>query len=384
MAFHTPPRRFERLESEIVWRAIDVLDVGCQFEILRELATRFAVSGRVNHTSASNARAAVVALREAADVLGRSPSIKEYRSLRRELPELELPADGNIRRWLGGGWNDCLRRALLDAVTDGDFSSTLVGLTYRYSDEEVLAALRECAADLGHVPTVNEYLQWARRPDVLDRPGRRPRGLRHMMRLGGFRATLALAGVISESEARFAADGRPLPVRFSYTEEEMTQALRLVAKRLERSPRSTEYQHERNLICDEAIARGEMQVLPTSDVIRRHLGPWNHALTAAGLDEIKPHPGTRSRTSSATEGTRSRHAYTLEEKLDALRAAWASMGDPLSINAYREWRRTQLDNGAERIPSVVTFEKTFGTWTAAREHIRPSTQTSEQRRRIHE
>lgn len=384
MARRTRNRRFERIESEIVWRAIDVLDVGCQFEILREMATQFAVTARVNHSSGSNARAAVVALREAADILGHSPSMKEYRSLRRELPECELPADGNIRRWLGGGWHDCLRRALLDAVTDGDFSSTLVGQTYRYSDEEVLAALRECAADVGHVPTVSQYMQWAGRPEVLDRPGRRPRSLRHMMRLGGFRASLAQAGVISLSEARFAADGLPLPVRYSYTEEEMTTALRLVAERLKRSPRSTEYQHERDLICDEAFARGEMQVLPTSDVILRHLGPWNRALVTAGLKEVTPRRSARSRTSGATAATTSRHAYTIEEKLDALRAAWTAVGDPFSINAYRLWRRTQLENGADRIPSAITFEKTFGTWTAARERVLPSAATAKRRRCIHE
>ena len=219
MATHFLKRRFARLESEIVWRAIEVLDVGCQFEILRELATNFAASGRVNHGSARNARAAVVALREAADVLGHSPSVKEYRSLRRELPELELPADGNVRRWLGGGWNDCLQRALLDAVTDGDFASRPIGLTYRFSDEEVFAAVRECWTDLGHVPTANEYGQWARRPEIIDRPGRRPRGYRNFKRLGGFRKVLFKAGVISEDESRLAADGRALPVRFSYTQE---------------------------------------------------------------------------------------------------------------------------------------------------------------------
>src|SRR5829696_3994986 len=239
-----PGRRTKRFDdpcSEVVWRAILTLDVGPQYELLRELATLFAADGSIIHATRSNPRAAVRALHQAAEILGHPPSIKEYRSLRIERPELRLPSDANVRRWLGGGWNDCLRRALLEAVSDGDFASRAAGLTFRYRDEEVFAALRECRDDLGHAPTLSEYCQWSRRPDVLARPGRRPRSLNVFQRCGGFRAALAKAGVIGEREARFAADGRPLPIRYSYTREDMIGALRGVARLLGRSPRPTDY-----------------------------------------------------------------------------------------------------------------------------------------------
>ena len=118
-------------------------------------------------------RAAVSALHEVADVLGHTPSVKEYRSIRVRLPELRRPPDATVRRWLDGSWNDCLK-ALLDTPTDGDFAARRAGVNDKYEDEEVFAALRECAADLGDPPAMTAYFRWARRPDVLERPGRRP------------------------------------------------------------------------------------------------------------------------------------------------------------------------------------------------------------------
>jgi hypothetical protein len=169
----------------MVWAAIETLDPGLQHEVLRELATLHAASADNPRGLADKVRAAVVALRQAADVLGHSPSIAEYRAVRDAQPELSLPAEPNVRRWLGGGWNDCLTRALLDTVADTDSPSRPIGLTDRFDDDEVLAALRECAADLGHAPTQTEYLAWARRPDVRERPGRRPRSYEPFERFGG-------------------------------------------------------------------------------------------------------------------------------------------------------------------------------------------------------
>ena len=65
-------------------------------------------------------RRAIAALREAAEILGRSPSVGDYRRLQAERRELDWPPDGSLRKWLGGSWNDCLARAHLEAVADGD------------------------------------------------------------------------------------------------------------------------------------------------------------------------------------------------------------------------------------------------------------------------
>jgi hypothetical protein len=189
----TRKRRFQHPHSEIAWAVIEALEPRLQHEVLRELATRFASAARSPETPRDKVAAAVCALHEVAAILGRSPSINDYRKLRRELPELGLPSDTNIRRWLGegslsgGGWNECLRRVLLDAVSDGDFTSSLVGRTYRFDDSEIFSALRECAAELGRPPTMSQYLQWAKRSDVAERPGRRPVSYHPFERFGGFR-----------------------------------------------------------------------------------------------------------------------------------------------------------------------------------------------------
>jgi len=112
--------RFSDERLEIVWAAIQTLDPGRLHVVLRELATVYAAAhAQPGRSPLERVRAAVQALHDAASVLGRSPTVPEYRSLRAELPELELPPDGSIRRWLGGGWNACLKRALLSTVTDG-------------------------------------------------------------------------------------------------------------------------------------------------------------------------------------------------------------------------------------------------------------------------
>ena len=176
MAANIRPRRFDRVETEIVWAAIETLDPGLQYEILRELATIFAAASTQPGKERDKVRRAVCALHDATDVLGHAPSLPEYRHLRSTLPELELPQDSNIRTWLGGGWDRCLARAGLDAVSDGDFAAHPVGLTDRFNDEDVLAAVRECTHDLGHAPASTEYFPWARSPEVMARAGRRPRG----------------------------------------------------------------------------------------------------------------------------------------------------------------------------------------------------------------
>jgi hypothetical protein len=81
-------------------------------------------------------------------------------------------------------------------VTDGDFASRPIGITDRYDDDVIFAALGECTSDLGHVPSLTEYLGWAHRPDVRERPGRRPRSYKVFERLGGFRTALTAAGLL--------------------------------------------------------------------------------------------------------------------------------------------------------------------------------------------
>ena len=128
------------------------------------VASLYAESMTAPRSLSDRTRAAVAALREVADILGHSPSVKEYRSVRERLPELGLPPEGNVRRWLGGGWNDCLTRALLDAVAETDSPSRPIGKNDYYEDEQVLSALRECATDLASIHRFSVGRRLGRRP----------------------------------------------------------------------------------------------------------------------------------------------------------------------------------------------------------------------------
>ncbi|MGZ4315798.1 MAG: homing endonuclease associated repeat-containing protein [Gaiellaceae bacterium] len=353
--------RFNNPEAEVVWAAIEALDVVGQHAVSQRLDASFQSATRNPSTPRSKAAAAVAGLHRAARHLGRTPSVKGFRRLRRDHPELELPSDTNIRRWLGvgdnGGWNDCLCAAGLDAISDGDFTSPLIGRTYRFDDSEVFDALRECASDLGHAPTMTSYLLWARSPEVSDRPGRRPTSYRPFERLGGFRNALSQAGVISANEARYAADGRLLPLRYAYGEQEMKDAILLAAGDLGRSPRSREYDRERLRIYGAALVNQEIRPMPTAAVIRDHFGSWNAALEFAGLPPVDSH------LPSFTGGHRPH--YTDPQIIEWLRRGWIQVGEPFTGDAYSAWRQKELATGETDIPSLACIARRFGGWNAA-------------------
>jgi hypothetical protein len=340
-----------------VWAAVDTLDVSLQFEVLRELASRFATATLRRTTPEERVRKAVMNLHTAADIYGQSPSVTEYRTLQEQLPELNLAPDGTIRRWLGGGWNDCLRVALLDTVSDGDFAARPSAATNRFSNEELYAAVRNCTADLGHPPSMGEFFQWVRRPDVKARPGRRPRSYHPFQRLGGFRAVLIGAGVLKEGEGRNGIDGRLLPQRYAYSREELIEALITVAARLAGPLTVWRYVREREAIHRKAQSRGELVSLPSADTIRGRFGSWNLALAAAGL------PADKSRQPSFTGGKRP--GYTREEKINWLKTAWVEIGEPFTGTAYDKWQKTRPGRIVDPAPSLSCIRDTLGGWRVA-------------------
>lgn len=265
-----PPRgeRFSDPSARAVWAAINTLPTGSQHLILDELRE---LLGRVEKADSHQTRVrhAVGALRECAEMLGRSPSVEDYRRLRVEHPDLRLPADGTLRGWLGGTWNGCLRQAQLSDVPDGDVVVAQKGAAL--AKEEVIAALRECAEELEDIPTFHRYISWASKPEVKARPGRRPASQAPFERLfgtRGFSNALIESGLISES-----LDGLPRSskVRFgSYfvNEETCIAALKEVARRLGHSPRVAEYKAERERIITQP-EKGKLRVIPAATSVQR-------------------------------------------------------------------------------------------------------------------
>jgi Homing endonuclease associated repeat len=351
--------RFEDDCLDIIWAGIQVLDPGRADTLVREMATVHALSALSPRSDADKVRAGVYALRDVADILGHSPTISEYRKCRAELPELRLPPDGTLRRWLGGGWNDCLARALLDAVTDGDLALQPVALNQRFEDEEVLGALRACKDELAYLPSLTQYLQWARRPDVRERPGRRPLSYQVFERFGGFPEACVAAGLVPAGGARVAANGRVIPSLYRYQDEDLTNALVTVAAVVEGSPSRRQYRHQRRLMIEAGRQRGENVTLPTAEVIVSRFRTWNKALIAAGLEPLadsgQPHLGERP------------PRYSEAEKLEWIRRAWVDVGEPFTGGAYSRWRRKEMAVTGLSIPCLPVLERTFGSWSRARE-----------------
>ncbi|MDP9226615.1 MAG: hypothetical protein M3P18_22800, partial [Actinomycetota bacterium] len=168
------------------------LDPATQREVLERYEETFQTE---LNTTASRLRRIAEAFHEAKRTLGRAPSVREYKAMRREHPDRGWPDPRSVTRWLGvRSWNDALVRMRLEPVLDGDVIEGATGPTY--SIDEVVQAVRDCAQDLGRPPTLTEYLGWQRRPDVRDRPGRRPASTWTFNRIfGGFGPTRVAAGL---------------------------------------------------------------------------------------------------------------------------------------------------------------------------------------------
>lgn len=157
------------------------------------------------------------------------------------------------------------------------------------SDEEILEALRSCAADLDK-PLVeitwSEYLRWARRPDVRRRSGRRPRSQGPFDRLGGFRVAKRRALGLGEEEAEAAATGeaRADGRGYGYSEAELFAAADEIIARLDEGaawPTTTQWPRVRNeILAEERNAGQPPRAFPAVSVVWQRYGAWDKARAA--------------------------------------------------------------------------------------------------------
>jgi hypothetical protein len=271
-------------------------------------------------------------------------------------PEQQWPPAATIRRWLGGGWNDCLKRAYLDPVPDGDLVVAAIGP--RFSDEEMKKALRDCAHDLGKIPTRSVYVAWAKRPDVIRRPGRRPQSHMVFNRLGGFPDALAAAGLDDDrtlDELGLPRDviGRKRLAAYRVTDEAIADAVREIAARCARVPRTTDYVRERELVHRESIEAGEPRHLPSYGSIIARYECWDAVLVAAGLLQADP---LRRANGKKFE----------DDDIDnAVRRAGEAIGDAPDSSAYRSWHASLPEDERERTPTEATVRRRRDTWSKA-------------------
>jgi Homing endonuclease associated repeat len=261
MPDETPtPNRGEVFASEtakVVWNAILALKPSDQFEVLTHLQIRLAAGDVKADSHDLRVLGAQAALRRAAEVLGHSPSVEEYRSLRSEHKDAGFPSDGTIRRILGGSWNDALASAHLQTVEGGDMVIASLGVAF--TRDELIAGLRECAQELGMAPSVPQYLGWARRPEVRRRAnGRRARAIEAYNRVfGSWTKGLVAAGLIDGSDPEVltrVADGRTRI--YKITDDGIAAAIREITDHLGHVPSTIEYQSAREELLNAAIKEG--------------------------------------------------------------------------------------------------------------------------------
>ena len=369
-----PPRtkRFNDPEAEVVWPAILMLPEAAKHELARRLGEHLAIAEDRTTPQGERVARAVTALREALTRHhaggGTGPlSVEAFRALRACHPDHGWPPDASIRRWLGGSWNDALRRARLETVPGGDVLTIRPG--GMFTADEVVAAATACADELGVIPSLGIYIAWARRPDVLSRPGRRPMSQAAFDRLwpgGGWSGCLRAAGLIGDGpDGLPAVDGLARPSAYRFTPAQVEAALQACAKDVGGSPRSTQYIAWRQ----SRLAADPSRPLPSYNVISRLTGgSWDDALEACGL----PRLGGR-RTGSAGRILRRSRKPRFDDPtlLSLLREAYEAKGEPFTSTAYKQWRsEQQVRDRAERrlraLPSYDVFWKRFGDWETAR------------------
>lgn len=351
-----------------LWAAFLTLPEGDKHLFLEEVQRHLVQADERVGLSALRDSLLTGALRECAQALGHSPSIKEYRTYRRETDD-RLPSDGSIRRWAGGSWNEALLRARLDAEVEPDV--LVIDLGPAFTAEEAIQAMRDCATEGGVVPTLIDYLSWARREDVRRRPGRRPRTVAVFQRLfGGWLPALVAAGL----EARPGHES-PLPdsiqVRvgrgYRWNDEQLAETLRAAARDLGRVPTVQAFSHYRQRRLDAAHAQGKAIALPSYTAFLARYRQWDVALVAAGLEAR----GGRSVHSIPGRPRGGRRRIPDEEMFASIRLCWMEIGEPFTAPRYMDWRLGVLardraeGHRPRRIPSYHSIWGRFGTWDVA-------------------
>jgi hypothetical protein len=375
MAAPLPPRmsHFADPIGDVVWAAVSMLSKGEQQVLYAQLRDHLGDRLLTENQVSARAHRAIEGLRHAAELLGHSPSIREYRHMRETCPEERLPSDRAVRSALGSGaWNDCLRQARLDSVADGDV--IVVNCGVQLTPAECIAALHACAEEIGSVPSATLYSAWAARPDVRRRPGRRPISTNPIVRLfGSFGNGIVAAGLLSDSaRATVLPNGVVRAYGWKTTDEQVKAAMAEVCERVGRVPRSTEYGHVRAQIIAESLATGQPRTIPAVPTLLRLYGSWNKTLAAFGMEPFSGRSNLKPFV--PREHNQRLTVFSEEEMLFAIREAGAASGKgaALTLQDYILWRGQEMDRtpakggAARRLPAPETIRAHLGTWTRAR------------------
>jgi hypothetical protein len=370
-------QQFAHPLGSAVWAAIMTLDAGVQREVLERLEVHLG-EALLDPEKPGRMQRAIRALRRAAELLGRSPSVKAYRRLRDETHDPELIPVSSITSALGvGGWNEALSLAALAPAAEQVRLAVVVSKSpLRYTEAECLAALRGCGEELGCVPSGTMYRRWVTRPDVRQRPGRRPLTATPFVRFfGSYMGALAAAGLTSETVQAYAgSDMRVRTTAYAYSDEEFAAALCEVRDLLGCVPRSNKYGRAREEIIAESFAAGAPRTIPSYGAYLKRYGSWNGGLVAAGME---PFDGRWS-LGHAQPLIGSACKWTDDELVEIVReACCACRGAETTLEEYIVWRQGELKRSKaagkpRKLPSKTTITGRLGGWTRAMQRAYPA------------
>lgn len=362
-----PPRgsHFADPAAAAVFEAIKTLEPAAQHDLLDLLRTRLATAGFTGTTGPLvRIDRAVAALREAAEILGCSPSVAEFERLREKHPEFGWPPEATLRRTIGNGsWNVALGAAHLEPVAEGD--ALVVELGAEFTRAEALDAIGACTRDLAAIPSLGEYITWCRRPENARVYARIPRSQSPFDRLfGGWHEAIS-----TFQQNRQSAGKTPLVRRRSsrrWTDAELIESLQDMAARLGRPPATTNLGHLRAQMIEELRAQGKEPLVPTYPSFRRLGTTWDDVLVAAGLAAR----GGRHNHSNPRRESRRRHAD--DSITHTLHSAYEAIGDPFTVKAFQAWRTAELTQRGPyaRIPGYEVIQSRLGSWEEAQKIAR--------------
>jgi hypothetical protein len=137
---------------------------------------------------------------------------------------------------------------------------------------------KQCATALGHNPTFNNYLNWARSPEVRKRPGRRPASQNVFERLfGGYRQALIASGLADASGAGIPTSTLQRSGKnYRWSDDDLMKAIAEVIEVIgeERFPSCGEYTRMREQLLEAERGKPAPRSIPSMNGFQRRFGGW--------------------------------------------------------------------------------------------------------------
>jgi hypothetical protein len=333
------------------------------FHQLRKMSTAdcrlvlTALDGRLAGASSERVLVVRAAIEQFCQETGDKPSKKRYEHWRRAHDDARaLPSATYVANTWKGSWSQAMHELGLQPAPD-HAARRMAKNGSRRTDEELLEHVRQCATELGHVPSHSEYATWQRQK-LADAVGTvRYLGMQtYRNRFGNWPDVLTAAGLPSDGKiaARTRrvdwASGQPLQHLRDATEE-------LGCKRL----RYEHYAAWRARRIARQIADNDRTAVATGHAICQHYGGWRFALAAAGLI-----------SSAAAENLRggAGRGFTAAEIERVITRFATETTDSPTRSTYMRWRRHVMDREPDtHLPSAVTLGRFAGDWVTVRDRV---------------